>query len=435
MLIQFTVENFRSLRDRQTLSLEATADDHLDGTRVGDAAGHRLLRSALIYGPNASGKSNVIKAIDASRRFILGSAAGGQAMQTIPVEPYRLDEATEDAPTLVEWVIQLGEARYRYGYTATAAAVQTEWLFRRQGGAREARLFTREGQSIKVNDSQFREGQVLARLEKDLGNPPVRPNALVLSVLAQWNGSVAGDVMAWFHRCRIMSGLADLGPLIETAVRLRDPEQQKQLLAFAWKADLGITDLSSKIKEPDEATLNKIEGTPERRAAITAALTQHEIHTSHDKRGRDGRPAGTVQFSLAKDESEGTRKFIALSGPLHDVIGRNGVVIIDEFEARLHPMLTRELFAWFHQAARSSKAQLILATHDTGLMDPDLVAQGEEPRAGERPGGVGFHRSGVGDGEHRRAESLERVGEFVGLIHEMQYPTVPCPSSPPFFAP
>jgi hypothetical protein len=373
MLIQFTVENFRSIRDRQTLSLEATADDHLEGTRVVGAGGQRFLRASLIYGPNASGKSNVIKAIDASRRFILGSAAGGQAMQSIPVEPFRLDEATEDAPTMVEWVIQLGEARYRYGYTATAEAVQAEWLFRRQGGAREARLFTREGQSIKVNDTQFREGQVLARLEKDLGNPPVRPNGLALSVLAQWNGSVSGDVMAWFDRCRIMSGLADLSNFEETAVRLRDPEQQKRLLAFAWKADLGITGLSSETREPDEAILHKIAGPPERRAAIAAALTRHEIHTSHEKWGRDGVPAGTVQFNLAKDESEGTRKFIALSGPLHDVIDRDGVVIIDEFEARLHPLLTRELFAWFHEAARGTKAQMVLATHDTGLMDPDLV--------------------------------------------------------------
>jgi hypothetical protein len=373
MLIQFSVENYRSIRDRQTLSLEAAGDDHLEGTRVVASAGQRLLRSALIYGPNASGKSNWIKAIDASRRFIAGSAAGGPAMQTIPVEPYRLDEATEAAPTLVEWLIQLGGHRYRYGYTADSEAVQAEWLFRRQGGAREARLFTREGQHIKVNEAQFREGQVLARLEKDLGNPPVRPNGLALSVLAQWNGSVAGELMAWFHRCRIMSGLADLGPLIETALRLRDPEQQKRLLAFAWKADLGITGLSSETKEPDEAILNRIEATPERRAAITAALTRHEIHTSHDKRGLDGRPAGTVQFSLADDESEGTRKFIALSGPLHDVIDHDGVVIIDEFEARLHPLLTRELFAWFHQEARKSGAQLILATHEVGLMDPDLV--------------------------------------------------------------
>jgi hypothetical protein len=160
---------------------------------------------------------------------------------------------------------------------------------------------------------------------------------------------------------------------VETALRLRDPDEQTRLLAFAWKADLGITGLSSETREPDEAILHKIAGPPERRAAIAAALTRHEIHTSHEKWGRDGVPAGTVQFNLAKDESEGTRKFIALSGPLHDVIDRDGVVIIDEFEARLHPLLTRELFAWFHEAARGTKAQMVLATHDTGLMDPDLV--------------------------------------------------------------
>ena len=94
--------------------------------------------------------------------------------------------------------------------------------FRRRGNAKEARLFTREGQDIDVNSEQFREGLVLKKLAKDLGNPPVRDNALVLSVVAQFNGQTSKEVMGWFDQLRFTSGLSDRGHFFYTADRLKD---------------------------------------------------------------------------------------------------------------------------------------------------------------------------------------------------------------------
>jgi AAA15 family ATPase/GTPase len=80
-----------------------------------------------------------------------------------------------------------------------------------------------------------------------------------------------------------------------------------------------------------------------------------------------------VEFDLKKDESEGTRKFIALSGPLHHAVEDDGVLVVDEFEARLHPLLTQAIIDWFHSPLNPGRAQLIIATHDVHLMEPERI--------------------------------------------------------------
>jgi AAA15 family ATPase/GTPase len=370
MLLNFSVENFRSIKERQTLSLEATADDELEATHVHEEVGIRVLRSVVIYGPNASGKSSLLDAMGTMRHFVLSSAREGQLLDEIPVEPFLLHEATEHAPTTVEWDFLWQGNRYRYGFSADAASVKAEWLFRSRGRAKAARLFTREGQNIKVNAEQFREGLVLKKLEKDLGNPPVRENALVLSVVAQFNGQTSKEVMEWFNQLRFTSGLSDRGHFFYTADRLKDATSRKKLLSFAQRADFNISDLSSEVSEvavedlPGEAKTHL----PPGKKFLTA-----EIKTKHPRYDRNGELAGDVEFDLEDQESQGTRKFVALSGPLHHTIEEGSALIVDEFEARLHPLLTREIFAWFHSPSHHCTAQLIVATHDVGLMDPEFV--------------------------------------------------------------
>ena len=97
------------------------------------------------------------------------------------------------------------------------------------------------------------------------------------------------------------------------------------------------------------------------------------ITTEHARYDQDGKMTGTERFDLTTDESEGTRKFIALSGPLFFSITKGAILVIDEFEARLHPVLTQQIFNWFHTVSVKSNAQLLVATHDPLLMDPDFV--------------------------------------------------------------
>jgi hypothetical protein len=370
MILNFSVENFRSIKDRQTLSLEATADDELQSSHVHEEGGIRVLRSVAIYGPNASGKSSLLDAMAAMRHFVLSSAREGQLLDKIPVEPFLLHEETESAPTTVAWDFIWKGNRYRYGFSAYAAKVHAEWLFRRRGNAKEARLFTREGQNIDVNPEQFREGLVLKKLEKDLGNPPVRANALALSVVAQFNGQTSKEVMEWFDQLRFTSGLSDRGHFFYTADRLKDATSRKSLLSFAQRADFNLSGLSSEVSE---VATEELPGDVKAQLPPGKKFLTAEIKTKHPRYGKDGKVKGDVEFDLEDQESQGTRKFIALSGPLHHTIEEGSTLVVDEFEARLHPLLTREIFKWFHGPSNHCTAQLIVATHDVGLMDPEFL--------------------------------------------------------------
>jgi hypothetical protein len=253
--------------------------------------------------------------------------------------------------------------------------VHAEWLFRRRGGAKPARLFTRERQEIDVNAELFREGLVLKKLEKDLGNSPVRENALALSVVAQFNGQSAKEILEWFDQLRFTSGLSDRGHFAYTAERLKDSASRTALLDFARRADFNISDLSGEISEMTTENLpaplrEQLKGKlpPGGKVVVHA-----EIKTQHPRYAADGTLAGSVEFDVAEQESQGTQKFIALSGPLHNTIEEGSILVVDEFEARLHPLLTRAIFEWFHSPSHPCTAQLIVATHDVGLMDPEYL--------------------------------------------------------------
>lgn len=365
MLIAFAVENHRSIRERQVLNLEATSDDHLTESRVLEADGLRLLRSVAIYGPNASGKSNVLDAMMTMRQLVLAATPRSDE-QEISVEPFRLSRKAAGQPTTFECTFLLEGARYRYGFAADKKRVHEEWLMRQRIGHKEARLFTREGQEIDVNADQFREG--MERKQFAL------KNTFFLSLCAQLNGETAGKVMNWFRRLRFITGLSDTGYFHFTAKRLQDPKAQQQLVEFAKRADLSICGLTSKLSDGKDIVLP--ENLPEQdrtRLIEEVAMANTEIKTQHKLFDDDGIETGTVDFDLKKDESEGTRKFIALSGPLHHTVEDSAVLVVDEFEARLHPLLTQQIIEWFHSPLNPGRAQLVFATHDVLLMEPERI--------------------------------------------------------------
>lgn len=367
MLISFAVRNHRSIEARQVLSLEATSDSHLAESRVLEAGPLRLLRSIALYGPNASGKSNVLGALRRMKWLVLASPPSAQVNDPIPVEPFRLTTASEEAPSEFQVEFWLEGHRYRYGFEADSQAVRTEWLMRR-GKGKEAVLFLREGQDIKVGQPHFSEGRERRRF--------VLPNVLFLPLCARLNGEVSGKVVGWFQRLRFLSGLNDVAMLYDTAKRLLDPAHNAVLGSFARHADPTIRSMTSEEFDPVKAGLrlpSDMSETDRQRVLGQIAMHDTEIKTRHPVFGADGAEAGTVEFDLKKDASEGTKKFVALSGPLHMAIEEDAVLVVDEFEARLHPLLTQAVLEWFHGPHNPSRAQLVLATHDVLLMEPERI--------------------------------------------------------------
>lgn len=372
MLIEFTVGNFRSFRDPQTLSLVAapikSKDPELDKNTVIKVADNPdLLTSAAMYGANASGKSNLVQALDFMKRFVMHSPKETKATGGIQVEPFRLHAVTVGQPSHFEIVFIEGGKRYRYGFEVTKERVTAEWLFF-VPSTREARLFEREGDDISVG-SYFKEGRDLEQ--------HTRPNALFLSVVAQFNGKQAQKLVTWFRRLGIISGVEDMSMMPFTLMQLVEGEHSEAIKQLVRRLDLGIGDLQvektvrSKPQLPDEmpdeirqAFLTIMNASDAERLSI------HTIHTQYDHAGN---PVRQELFELDEHESEGTQKLFSMSGPLLDTLQKGRVLVVDELDARLHPLMTREIISLFNnKATNPNGAQLIFNTQDTNLLDNRL---------------------------------------------------------------
>jgi len=366
MLIQFTVGNYKSFKEKATLSLEATPDDWLEEQNIAALGEQRLVKSAAIYGPNAGGKSNFLAAMARFRDWVRNSSKDAQAGDKIPLRPFRLHVDTEGAPTFLEAVFLYESTRYRYGFEANEEAVKSEWLFSRKDSSRETRLFTREGGEIGSSDD-FKEGKGLEKR--------TRPNALFLSVAAQFNGRIAGEILSWMDRFRPISGLDDMNYMPFTANKLMEPEYAKLIQELTKKADVGIENL----RRQDLAAADAVKTLPKgpfdkvRQALLSGEFSAFAIKTYHQKFGPNQEPSGLVEFDLKADESAGTQKFIALTGPFLDTLKLGSILFVDELEARLHPLLTKALVSLFNSSANTGNAQLIFATHDEGLLDPKRI--------------------------------------------------------------
>jgi AAA15 family ATPase/GTPase len=373
MLIEFAVGNFRSFYQPVTLSMLATSlrdDPKLDENNIFRVGKLSLLRSAAIYGPNASGKSNLIRAMMFFRTLVRNSATKLQAGEKIDIERFALNVLSRNSPAYFQIVFLHEGKRYRYGFEVDNERIHSEWLY--HTAQRETRLFVREADVFDVSATFKREAPISLQ-EK------TRSNALFLSVMAQFNSPTAIALLSWFDvHFRGISGLSDESYAGFTMDRFEKDEIFRQRVRdMVQLADVGIQDISVKNIPLDHPNLPesvremlkdiaKKEGKPENELLIKGVETLHPIFNGETQ-------AGEESFDM-NDESEGTQKFFALLGPLFHALENGGVLLIDELEARLHPMLTRELVQMFNSpSSNPHNAQLIFATHDASLLGECLL--------------------------------------------------------------
>jgi AAA15 family ATPase/GTPase len=370
MLIEFTVGNFRSFREPVTLSLEAASitseDKSVDqNNTIAVSKNLTLLTSAAIYGANASGKSNLVRALNFMRSLVLNSARESQADEPIKVQPFRLNTETPKQPAYFEVTFLLEEQHYRYGFEVTQERGVREWLYYTPT-IREVRLFERENGQITPNPRSFKEG---LRLEER-----TRSNALFLSVTAQFNGPIAQKVVKWFRNIRFISGLNDVGYRAFTIRKYQeDASQREQILNLVRSFDVGIEGLQVKRVDPDQVTFPK--GVPDefRKLILENSGDFFTTETQHTQFNNNGEPVGHVIFDLDDDESEGTKKLFFIAGPVIDVLSQGRILVVDEMEARMHPLITCAVIRLFNsRETNPKKAQLVFTTHDTNLLDRNL---------------------------------------------------------------
>lgn len=370
MLIEFSVENYRSFKDRVTLSMVAAEEItspveqiNRDNTFQVDNQ-LTLLKSAAIYGANASGKSNLAQAVNFMFSFMINSSRETQSTDPINVEPFRLSTETENKPSTFELVFIMEGKQYRYGFELDRNKVFSEWLYYIPN-QRESRLFKRHLQKIEAAKKYNAEG--IAKR--------TRGNALFLSVCAQFNVEIAEKILNWLaDNINIALSKDSLASFKYTVECIEQNKYKQDIIQFIKKLDLSISSIEIKQKN---VTTDDLPGEfPEEVRQFLLRVTGNKatsISTEHKKFDSNG-SYKAENFDLQTHESEGTQKLFALAGILINVIKSGEVLIIDELDASLHPLISRAIVELFNSSQTNPhNAQLVFMTHDTNLLSPKLM--------------------------------------------------------------
>ena len=365
MLIEFRVKNFRSLRDEQTLSLVADKDKSLQESNTmpsGIKAAPTLLRSMAIYGPNAGGKSNLIKALQFMRAVVAESASVMHPGQAFHTQPFRFEATSVAQPTEFDVSFVLDGIRYQFGFALTAQRITREYLLVYKAFKPQLwfeRYFDEESGKDLYDFGTGLKGP------KSVWEGATRPNALFLSMAVQLNSEQLQPVFAWFvKQLAIFNEITPLGQHFSIEM-LRKPEGQRAICDFLTSADISISDI--------EVVTRKVSGQAVHfDMAAEKTEVRNEEQEVHELLFHHVTDHGEAVFSLG-DESMGTRNLLFLTGPVLEILDKGMVLVVDELGSSLHPLLVRRLVELFQNSRFNKKgAQLIFTSHDTSLLDQDL---------------------------------------------------------------
>lgn len=370
MILEFSIGNFRSIKDIQHISFVAanivSKSKEVDENNTFQATEkHRLLRSKVIYGANASGKSNFVRGLDTFFGIIKLSVKNENILNI--VEPFLLSTETEYKPTFFQLFFILEGVVYRYGFESTDKEITSEWLFG-SPKSREVTYFIRDNQNLEVNSKYFKEGHRFHGLINE-SNPIFRKNSLFLTALAAFNGEISQKITNYFLRINIMSGLEDkdIRPLTDDLISKSEIFKQ-QVVEMLKKADIGIKGLLP--------VNNTVSGEQGKNGLDEQSYDKKDVHilTFHSKYDENLKPLEKlVPFSLDIHESEGSRKMYEMAPSILMFLEHGGFLVIDEFDARLHPRLSKKIIELFNSPKTNPKnAQLLVVTHDTNLLSAQL---------------------------------------------------------------
>ena len=338
MLLQFSVTNHRSIRDTAVISMKASTDKSLSDSLISPDEKKQLVPVLALYGANAAGKSNVLHALLLMREMVCGRYAKLLKGESLPQEPFAFtDQPTQ--PTSFEAIYFYGGIKYAYGFSFDKSKVLTEYLYHWPNG-REALVFSREG-----NGYQFREN---VQEQLTLAGRTAE-NRLYLSSSNEWNCPQTEKAYLWFFE-KLTGFMGTEMRLDATLSAIRQGGSEKsRILHEMLYADLGIKDIR-----------------------ITGSKEEPIISALHTLDAEDGTSKG-FWLPLGQ-ESVGTQRFFSRIGMWLAALEAGSVLVVDEIESSMHPLLTRHLIEMVQDAAiNTNHAQLIFTTHDTGLLDLTLL--------------------------------------------------------------
>lgn len=380
MLVRFQFENYRSFRDESILSMEAKGNAEYKSCLL-PYKKKGLLPGAALFGKNGGGKSNVIRAFWLGVQFIRNAQKTQHEKAEVPVCAFALNDYSEQDPTGFEYEYIQDGVKYIYGFSATKKEIKKEYLYAAPKG-QKSEIFSREGQvfSFPVNGE---------KKMKEMIAEAVAPNQLFFSIACVMNYQPCISAMKWFREyVHFSKDYADIPQqLLEHA---GDVNMLKSMVTYAKQADVGIEDMSFEIKNEEISAYDPMPGNlPE--GMITALkqfaaalkdssesaelnLKVGEVKTSSMHRGIN--KAGEEKlFPLElSDESDGTRRLMSLAPGIEQVLQQGGVLMVDEIDRELHPLLAEFIISQFQSPETNpGRAQIIFTTHDTELLNMEIL--------------------------------------------------------------
>jgi AAA15 family ATPase/GTPase len=366
MLLRFGFSNFLSVRAPQELTLTASRlKDHPSYLISEEGIQSLAVPATGIYGANASGKTNVLLALKHLVDAVLQSHTDRRPGTGTRSLPFRLDESSSSKPSQFDIDFTLSGVRYHYGFTENSQEILEEWLYAFPRGRRQVWFYRRSAER-NIEFGNFLQGR--NRTIEAL----TRPNSLFLSAAAQNNHEQLMPIFSFFRDGIIfrLDNRTDFSEFVSKLIADRQ-EIRKSLVKFLHFADIGITDIDLKIEKIPDEFQKLIAGF----AALAdehfpATGTKFEFPTERQRilLGHASPKGERVYFDLAQ-ESRGTRELLYLLGPVFEAILDRKVLVIDELDSSLHPLLAMKLLQMFGDANTNAHgAQLIFATHDTNLL-------------------------------------------------------------------
>jgi uncharacterized protein len=401
MLVEFRVTNFRSIRDEQVLSLVASSDKqqretHAAPTKIKSAP--FVLKSAVLYGANASGKSNVIKALQFLQQLTVQSAAllPNQAFDRL--QPFKLDGVSMDSPTEFEITFIVDGVRHQYSVAMTRQRIVAEHLLVYKAFKPQRWFYRRFDAEADKDTYEFGPS---FKGDKQVWERATRPNALFLSTAVQLNSEALHPVLDWFaNRLVIVNEHSLLTPQV-TVEMLKNDAQRREICELLKSADIGLDEISV---VSQQATVRRIEFN-----LLTGAHREDVSEQQVDRIKFVHRAANAnAEFDLM-EESSGTRNLLFLAGPVLDMLHKGLTFVIDELDTSLHTLLVQALVGLFHGSETNPRgAQLIFTTHDTALLDAYGLFRRDQVWLVEKAADHSSKLRSLLDFSPRKKEALER---------------------------
>ena len=369
MFIEFKVGNFRSFRDIQKFTMRAAPlranDAGLEEGNVFEEEGFRLLKSKAIYGKNASGKSNLGKAIGAFVLMVSKSVSREGLTNRIWDDRFGLLTNWDTEPIFFEYIFLLNHITYRYGFQILNGKIHYEWLFGK-GETEEEEYFMRSPEGLKIEEKNFPGSGIYMDLILTETNELFRPDSLFLTGAALNANKFAASIRDLITGMISVDGANDEAAVQSAFYDLdKGTEEEKAaLISFVSAGDTGIEDL--KLLEAPDRLKKRFPKEILENSKDKVLQTLFSFHSRYDENGKF---VEQIPVPFVDWESEGTSKLFAIGALVLKSLLKGRTLFIDEFDARFHPNLSLKIVQLFHsEKTNPLHAQLIFVTHDSGLL-------------------------------------------------------------------